>query len=60
MLNTAKYLFKNLEKYPNQSAISSKGKSGSWETKTWSEFYDMVQSISKSFISLGINKNDKI
>ncbi len=60
MLNTAKYLFKNLEKYPNESAISSKGKSGSWETKTWLEFYDLVQSISKSFLAFGINKNDKI
>ena len=59
MNHTPKYLIENKNKYPNEPALSEKI-DGVWSTLTWSEFYELVRSISKSFISFGIDKNDKI
>ena len=60
MMNTPKYLLQNVEKYPNEPAISIKDSSGNWQTKTWNDFYNSVMAISKSLIASGINKNDKV
>ena len=60
MMNTPKYLLQNVEKYPNEPALSIKDESGQWHTDTWSDFYTSVLSVSKSMIACGINGNDKI
>ncbi|MBI88981.1 MAG: hypothetical protein CMG60_02750 [Candidatus Marinimicrobia bacterium] len=59
-MNTPKYLLRNLEKYPNEAAISIKDSAGNWDTSNWKEFYASVMSVSKSLIACGINNNDKI
>ena len=59
-MNTPKYLLQNVEKYPNEPAVSIKDSSGNWQTNTWSEFHDSVMDVSKALIASGINKNDKV
>ena len=59
-MNTPKYLLQNVEKYPNEPAVSIKDGSGNWQTNTWSEFHDSVMDLSKALIASGINKNDKV
>ncbi len=59
-MNTPKYLLQNVEKYPNEPAVSIKDGSGNWQTNTWSEFHDSVMDVSKALIASGINKNDKV
>jgi len=60
MMNTPKYLLQNVEKYPNEPAVSIKDSSGNWQTNTWSEFHDSVMDVSKALIASGINNNDKV
>ncbi len=60
MMNTPKYLLQNVEKYPNEPALSIKDRSGKWQTKTWNEFHSSVLEVSKALIASGINKNDKV
>ena len=60
MKNTPEYLKANLEKYPDEPAISIKDKNGVWKTDSWKEFYENVLNVSKSLSALGISKNDKI
>ena len=60
MKNTPEYLKDNLEKFPDEPAISIKDKNGVWQTDSWKEFYDDVLKVSKSLSVLGIVKNDKI
>ena len=55
-----KYLLENVEKYPNEPALSVKDSNGNWHSDTWSEFYNLTESISKSLLACGINKNDKV
>ena len=57
---TPKYLIDNAEKYSDKIALSYKNSSDEWISQTWSEFYNSVQSISKSLIASGIEKNDKV
>ena len=57
---TPKHLIDNAEKYSNKIALSYKNSSDEWISQTWSEFYNSVQSISKSLIASGIEKNDKV
>ena len=59
-MNTPKYLIQNVEKYPNEPALSIKDSSGNWKTDTWSEVYLSVLSVSKSLVACGIKKNDKV
>jgi len=59
-MNTPKYLLQNVEKYPNEPAISIKNSEGNWQTNTWTEFYDSVMKVSKALIASGIDKNDKL
>jgi long-chain acyl-CoA synthetase len=60
MKNTPEYLKVNLEKFPDEPAISIKDKNGVWQTDSWKEFYENVLKVSKSLSALGISKNDKI
>ena len=60
MKNTPEYLKANLEKFPDEPAISIKDKNGVWQTDSWKEFYENVLKVSKSLSALGISKNDKI
>ena len=53
-MNTPKYLIQNVEKYPNEPALSIKDSSGNWKTNTWSEVYLSVLSVSKSLLACGI------
>ena len=48
MMNTPKYFLQNVEKYPNEPALSIKSNLGEWETDSWSELYSSVLSVSKS------------
>ena len=57
---TPKHLINNAEKYSDKIALSYKNSSDEWISQTWSEFYNSVQSISKSLIASGIEKNDKV
>ena len=57
---TSEYLIENAKKYAGEPALSSKDKSGSWNTTTWSEFYDETMSVAKSLTSLGFGKDDKL
>ena len=57
---TPKHLIDNAEKYSDKIALSYKNSSDEWISQTWSEFYNSVQSISKSLIASGIEKNDKV
>ena len=57
---TPKHLIDNAEKYSDNIALSYKNSSDEWISQTWSEFYNSVQSISKSLIASGIEKNDKV
>jgi len=59
-MNTPKYLLQNVEKYPNEPALSIKDASGNWQTDTWNEFYYSVLSVSKSLIACGVSGNDKV
>ena len=59
-MNTPKYLIQNVEKYPNEPAVSIKNSEGDWQTNTWTEFYNSVMEVSKALIASGIDKNDKI
>ena len=60
MMNTPKYFLQNVEKYPNEPALSIKNSSGQWETDNWSELYSSVLSVSKSLLACGVEKNDKV
>jgi long-chain acyl-CoA synthetase len=60
MMNTPKYLIRNIESFSTEPAISSKDKNGNWKTENWSQFSDYVIGIAKSMISYGIKKNDKV
>ena len=57
---TPKHLIDNAEKHSDKIALSYKNSSDEWISQTWSEFYNSVQSISKSLIASGIEKNDKV
>ena len=57
---TPKHLIDNAEKYSDKIALSYKNSSDEWISQTWSDFYNSVQSISKSLIASGIEKNDKV
>ena len=59
-MNTPKYFLQNVEKYPNEPALSIKNSSGQWETDNWSELYSSVLSVSKSLLACGVEKNDKV
>ena len=59
-MNTPKYLIQNVEKYPNEPALSIKDSSGNWKTDTWSEVYSSVLLVSKSLLACGIKKHDKV
>ena len=52
MMNTPKCLIQNVDKYPNEPAISIKDSTGQWQTDTWAEFYANVLSVSKALIAL--------
>ena len=57
---TPKHLLENVTKYPDKPAMSFKDNSDNWIESTWSNFYISSESISKSLVAYGINKNDKI
>jgi len=57
---TPKHLLENVTKYPDKPAMSFKDHSDNWIESTWSNFYISSESISKSLVAYGINKNDKI
>ncbi len=62
---TPRNLLKNAEIYANEPALSVKAGKGpngdwAWSTKTWKEFADEVVSVSKSLISMGFEKGDRM
>ena len=60
MKTTPIHLLQNLKKYPNELAISFKDHQGTWQNKSWKEFYDFSEAIAKALIANGIQKDDKI
>ena len=60
MKTTPQYLLENLEKYPNEAALSIKDLNGKWVTDTWTDVYKSVIKISKALVACGIKKNDKV
>ena len=57
---TSDILLENATKYANMPALSSKGKSGDWNTTTWSEFTGETMDVAKSLTALGFVKGDKL
>jgi len=62
---TPRNLLRNADIYadkPALSVMSGKGEDGEWiwDTKTWKEFSDEVVAISKSLISIGFEKGDRM
>ena len=62
---TPRNLLRNAELYANEPALSVKAgitSDGSWEwdTKTWKQFSDEVVSVSKSLMSMGFEKGDRM
>lgn len=62
---TPRNLLRNADIYadkPALSVMSGKGEDGEWmwDTKTWKEFSDEVIAISKSLISMGFEKGDRM
>ena len=60
MKTTPQYILQNLEKYPNEPAISIKDEGGNWQTDSWKEFYDDVLSVAKALLACGVESDDKI
>ena len=58
MSYTPELLINNKNNYPNEPAITNKI-DGEWATDTWSDYYNLVLSVSKSLIACGINPGDK-
>ena len=58
MSYTPELLINNKNKYPNEPAITNKI-DGKWVTDSWSDYYNLVLSISKSLVACGINPGDK-
>ena len=57
---TSDILLENATKYANMPALSSKDKSGNWNTTTWSEFSGETMDVAKSLTALGFQKGDKL
>ena len=57
---TSDFLLENATKYADKPALSSKDKSGNWDTTTWSEFCNETMDVAKSLSALGFKKNDKL
>ena len=60
MKTTPQYLLENLKNFPKEPALSIKDKNGNWNTDNWEQFYHEVLTVAKSFLSCGVQKNDKI
>ena len=57
---TSDFLLENATKYADKPALSSKDKSGNWDTTNWSEFCNETMDVAKSLSALGFKKNDKL
>jgi len=57
---TSDILLENATKYTNMPALSSKDKSGNWDTTTWAEFAGETMDVAKSLTALGFQKGDKL
>ena len=57
---TSDILLENATQYANMPALSSKDKSGNWNTTTWSEFSGETMDVAKSLTALGFQKGDKL
>ena len=59
-MNTPDFLIQNVKKYPNEPALSSKDKSGNWETDNWNDVHTSVMDVAKSLLYHNIGQNDKV
>ena len=59
-MNTPDFLIQNVKEYPNEPALSSKNKTGNWETDSWNDVYTSVMDVAKSLLYHNIGQNDKI
>ena len=59
-MNTPDFLIQNVKKYPNEPALSSKDKSGKWETDSWNDVNTSVMDVAKSLLYHNIGQDDKI
>ena len=64
-MTTPQRLLDNAEKYPGEPALSIRSGSDSegkwtWDTMNWRQFADEVVAVSKSLISMGFEKGDKM
>ena len=59
-MNTPDFLIQNVKKYPNEPALSSKDKSGNWETDSWNDVHTSVMDVAKSLLYHNIGQNDKV
>ena len=58
--NIHQMLSETVIKYRNQQAYRWFDNDGNAESVTWDGFYDQVKTVSKSLMSLGVNKDDKV
>ncbi len=57
---TPQILLENAKKYPTEPALSIKDSDGKWQTDSWDQFYNITESIAKSLLAYGVEKNDKV
>ncbi len=57
---TPQVLLENAKKYSAEPALSIKDSDGNWQTDSWEQFYNVTESIAKSLLAYGIEKNDKV
>ena len=57
---TPQVLLENAKKYSAEPALSIKDSDGNWQTDSWEQFYNVTETIAKSLLAYGIEKNDKV
>lgn len=60
-IHFGKLAFEKAKKYANKTVLKRKNdKTGKWESITWGELSQMVETIAKSLIEMGVKEGDRI
>ncbi|MFC1852218.1 AMP-dependent synthetase/ligase [candidate division CSSED10-310 bacterium] len=58
--NVHQIVKETVDNYTDQPAFRWTNQSGDYESVTWGHFYDQVKQVTKSLISLGVQKGEKV